>query len=60
MKVSNALPFLHAVQAVRAAVAGNFAPLPGHLAVVGAYALALMALAVFAFTRTVRRGTADA
>ena len=55
-KVANALPFIHAVEAARAAAAGDLAALPGHLAVVGGYALALMLLAVFAFTRVMRGG----
>ena len=54
--VANALPFIHAVEAARAAVAGRFDQLPGHLAVVGAYAAVLMALAVLAFRRAMRGG----
>lgn len=55
-KVADALPFIHAVEAARAAAAGNAAALPGHLAVVAAYAAALLALAVFAFRRNMRGG----
>lgn len=55
-KIANALPFLHAVEAARAAAAGDVAALPGHLAVVCAYALVLLALAIFFFTRTMRSG----
>ncbi len=55
-KLANALPFIHAVEAARAAAAGDLAALPGHLAVVAGYALALMILAVFAFTRVMRGG----
>ncbi len=54
-RIANILPFLHAVEAARAAAVGDAAALPGHLAVVAAYALALMLLAVFAFMRTMRR-----
>ena len=55
-KIANALPFLHAVEAARAATAGSVRALPGHLAVVAAYALALLVLAVLAFTKTMRGG----
>lgn len=55
-KLAEALPFIHAVEAARAAAAGNVAALPKHLAVVGGYALALTVLAVFAFTRNMRGG----
>ena len=57
-RIANALPFLHAVEAARAAAVGNTAALPGHLGIVVAYAVALMVLAVFAFTRTMRGGKA--
>ena len=55
-KIADVLPFIHAVEAARAAAAGNLAALPGHLAVVAAYAAVLLALAVFAFLRTMRGG----
>ena len=55
-KIANALPFIHAVEAARAAAAGNAAALPALLAVVCAYAAALLALAIFFFTRTMRGG----
>ncbi len=55
-KAANALPFLHAVEAARAAAVGSAAALPGHLAVVAAYAAALLALAVVLFTRSMRGG----
>ena len=54
--IANALPFLHAVEAARAAAVGNTAALPGHLAVVAAYAAGLLVLAIFAFTRAMRGG----
>lgn len=56
LKIADALPFIHAVEAARAAAAGNAAALPGHLAVVAAYAAGLLALAVFAFLRAMRGG----
>lgn len=56
VKIANALPFIHAVEAARAAAAGNLAALPGHLAVVAAYGAALLALSVFAFLRAMRGG----
>lgn len=49
--VAKALPFYHAVEACRAATAGAYADMPGHLLVVVAYAAALMALAVWCFGR---------
>lgn len=49
--VARALPFYHAVEACREATAGQYAALPGHLAVVLAYAAVLMALAVWCFGR---------
>ena len=55
-KIARVLPFIHAVEAARAAAAGNLAALPGHLFIVAVYALALMALAVVAFMRTMRGG----
>ena len=55
-KIANVLPFIHAVEAARAAAVGNVAALPGRLAVVAAYAAALFALAVLAFRRTMRGG----
>ena len=51
---ANALPFIHAVEAARAAAAGNLSALPTHLAIVAAYAAALLALAVPAFTRSMQ------
>ena len=56
VKIAEVLPFYHAVEATRAAAIGNAAALPGHLAVIAAYALALFVLAVFAFMRTMRGG----
>ena len=53
-KIANVLPFIHAVEAARAAVAGNPAALPGHLAVVAAWAAAMLALAIPLFVRTMR------
>lgn len=52
--IANALPFLHAVEAARAAAVGNVAALPAHLAVVCAYAAVLLTVAVLLFTRSMR------
>ena len=52
--VARALPFIHAVEAARAAVAGDLAALWPHMAVVWAYALALVLLSVATFRRTMR------
>lgn len=54
VKIAEVLPFYHAVEAARAAAVGNAAALPGHLAVIAAYAACLLVLAVFAFRRTMR------
>ena len=53
-KIANVLPFFHAVEAARAAAVGNVGALPGHLAVVSAYAAVMLVLAVFAFVRNMR------
>lgn len=45
--VCRALPFYHAVEAARAAVAGGYAVIPGHVLVVSGYAAAVLALAIF-------------
>ena len=55
-KIADALPFIHAVEAARAAAAGSYAALPGHMAVVCAYTAALLALAVWAFRKSMGRG----
>lgn len=52
--VAKALPFYHAVEACRAATAGAYADVPGHLLVVVAYAATLMALAVWCFGRQMK------
>ena len=53
--VCRALPFYHAVEACRALVAGTGGA-AGHMAVVMAYALALMAAAVICFHRRMKKG----
>ena len=50
-KTAEALPFVHAVEAARAAVAGNWSAIFPDLWWVMAYAAAVMALAVFVFTK---------
>lgn len=45
------LPFAHGADGARAALAGDWAALPGHLLWVSAWAAALMALAVWLFRR---------
>ena len=45
------LPFAHGADAAKAALAGEWAALPGHLLWVSAWAAALMALAVWLFRR---------
>lgn len=50
-RAAELLPFFHAVELQRAAVAGQFAEIPAHLFWVLGYAAALFALAVAAFRR---------
>ena len=45
------LPFAHGADGARAALAGDWAALPGHLLLVSVWAAALMALAVWLFRR---------
>lgn len=52
--VARALPFAHAVDAARAALRGSFAEVWPSLAVVCAYALVVLALAVWVFRRRMR------
>ena len=49
------LPFSHAVEAGRAALAGDLSQLPVHLAWVSGWAVAILALAVVAYCRSMRR-----
>ena len=53
--VANVLPFLHAVEAARAAAQGRPADVTGHLGIVAAWAAAVLLLAVLAFRRAMRR-----
>lgn len=53
--IAYALPFVHAVELERAALAGNFAAIPEHLLFVLGYALVALALAVFLFLRQMKR-----
>lgn len=50
-KIAYALPFVHGADGAKAALAGDWAALPGHLLWVSAWAAALMALAVWLFRR---------
>ncbi len=45
------LPFAHGVDGAKAALAGNWAALPGHLLIVAAWAAAMMAAAILLFKR---------
>ena len=49
--VACALPFVHGVEGAKAALAGDWAALPGHLLRVSLWAAAVMALAVGLFRR---------
>lgn len=57
--VADLLPFSHAVSAVRAALAGDVGGIFPHLWWVIGYALAVGALAVFAFRRKMSNGVTD-
>ena len=50
-KFANLLPFIHAVNAGRAAMAGNYSKILPELAIVAGYALVVSVLAVFAFNK---------
>lgn len=50
-KVAQALPFVHAVNAAREAISGNYSAILGELWWVIGYALVIMAVAVWAFSR---------
>ena len=54
-KIAYALPFVHAVELERAAVAGNFADILPHLLWVLVYATLILILAVWAFLRQMKR-----
>ena len=54
-RVSYALPFVHAVEMERAAVAGNFAEILPHLWWVLGYALVLLCVAILLFLRQMKR-----
>lgn len=54
-KIAYALPFVHAVELERAALAGNFAAVPAHLFRVLGYAVVVTALAVCLFLRQMKR-----
>lgn len=49
--IAKVLPFMHAVNAARAAVVGDFTATVKPLAIVAAYAIVLLALAIFLFRR---------
>lgn len=54
--VSNALPFIHAVDAAKAAVLGNYSEILPNLLWVMAYAVAIFVLAVYLFGRKMKNG----
>ena len=54
-KIAYALPFVHAVELERAALAGNFSEIYPHLIWVFGYAIALLAFAVLLFLRQMKR-----
>ena len=54
-KAAKALPFLHAVEMVKALFSGNFGSFPLHLSVVAAYGILTAAAAVFMFLRQMKK-----
>ncbi len=54
-KIAYALPFVHAVEAERAVISGDFAGIFPHFWWVLGYALATLALAIFCFLRQMKR-----
>ena len=54
-KIANALPFVHAVEMERAAVAGNFSEILPHLWWVLGYGIAVLLAAVLLFLRQMKR-----
>lgn len=54
-KIAYALPFVHAVEAERAVIAGNFSDVPLHLTWVIGYSAVIFMLAVFCFLRSMKR-----
>lgn len=52
--VAYALPFVHAVDATKAAVIGDYASIFPHLLWVAAYAVVVLSLAIFAFNKKMR------
>ena len=53
-KIACALPFVHAADAARAAIAGDYAAIPTHIAVVLAYAVVIYILAVVVFRKKMK------
>ena len=53
-KIAYALPFVHAVEMERAALSGNYGDIVPHLLWVLAYALVILAAAVFMFLRQMK------
>lgn len=50
-KIAYLLPFAHSVDAARAAIAGEYASILPHMAWVSGYAIAILAIAIFAFRK---------
>lgn len=53
-KIAGALPFVHSADAARAAISGDYAAIPMHLAVVLAYAVVIYILAVVIFRKKMK------
>ncbi len=53
-KIAYALPFVHAVEMEKCALSGTFEGFWGHFAYIAAYTAAMLALAIFAFTKKMK------
>ncbi|MEI6578283.1 MAG: ABC transporter permease [Eubacteriales bacterium] len=53
-KIAYALPFVHAVDAGKAAIAGDYFAIPSNLIWVSAYAIVIMSIAIIVFKRKMR------
>ena len=54
-KIADALPFVHAVELLRAVLSGNYSGIFPHVWYVLGYGLVILALAVFLFLRQMKK-----
>ncbi|MBQ4158623.1 MAG: ABC transporter permease, partial [Clostridia bacterium] len=55
VKIANALPFIHAVEMERSALAGDVSGIMSHIWVVLVYAFGVMCLSVYAFLKQMKK-----